>query len=96
MATENDDIILDQDGEDLVDNGDFVVDDGKLDDCLIILKTNKGEVKSDPMLGPNLIKMMNANVTTTDLKQEILLNLKMDSKEPKKLDIKDGNIDLSI
>ncbi|MBL7902954.1 MAG: hypothetical protein JNK73_13235 [Bacteroidia bacterium] len=94
MALETNDIVLDADGEDLVKDGDFVVDDGKLDDCWIIFKLNKGGLKSDPILGPNLVTMMNG--TTSNMKSVLKLNLERDGKEVKKLEINEGNIDFEI
>ena len=96
MATDNNDILIDADGDDIVKDGDVDIGDGTIDDCLIIFRTNKGDVKSDPLLGPNIIRMINAAQTPTEMKQELMLNLRMDAKEPKKLNIKDGNIDFEI
>lgn len=92
----NFDIVLDADSDDAVANGDFVVSDGYEDDCLIICQLNKGVLKSDPMLGPNLIHMINANKAPTEIKQDIKLALASDGKDPKTLDIKEGNIVIGI
>lgn len=96
MATDKDDILIDGNYEDIVVNGDDAVDDGELCDCYIIVRLNKGEVKSDPMLGPEIIKLMNAHNGSGKMKQQIGLALEMDGKEAGKLAIKDGNIDFSI
>jgi hypothetical protein len=96
MATVNDDILLDEDGDDLVRDGDWAVGDGTLDDCWIIFGLNKGTVKSDPLLGPNLQLMINAPTVPTTIKQALDLALEMDGKTPKKLDIVNGHIDFEI
>ena len=58
----NNDILLTDDFDDAVVNGDFDMGDGTEDDCLIITKLNKGALKSDVILGPNLVMMMNGKV----------------------------------
>lgn len=96
MATENDDIIIDNTGEDMVADGDDMVDDGTLSDCFIIFKLNKGEMKNDPLLGPDLVKLTNAHNGSGKMKQELQLALEMDGKEAKSLKVVDGNIDFEI
>lgn len=96
MATDNDDILLTSDGDDLVRNGDFAIGDGRLDDCLIIMKTNTGTIKSDPILGPNLINIINKHNGSGEMKQALSLHLKRDNKTYKKLEVKNGNIQFEI
>lgn len=86
MATDsNSDIVLDGDFDDKHLYGDFELGDGRVDDCRCILKLNSGALKSDPIMGPNLILMMNGKVTETDLKQIIDLHFRRDGKELKAL-----------
>lgn len=96
MATDNIDILLDSDYEDKIVDGDFAIGDGRLDDCNIILQLNAGELKSDPILGPTLIRMINSNISPTQIKQKCTLHLNRDGKFPKKFDIKNGFIDLEL
>jgi hypothetical protein len=96
MAMDNQDILLDTDFEDKVVDGDFAVGDGILDDCNIILKLNTGALKSDVVIGPNLIRLMNSNISPTQFKQEIKLHLNRDGKYPKKLEIVEGNINIEM
>lgn len=96
MATDSTDILLDDDFEDKIENGDFAIGDSTLDDCNIILKLNTGSLKSDPILAPNLIKMINSNISPTQIKQEIKLHLNRDNKYPKSLDIKNGFVDIEM
>ena len=92
MATDNDDILIDNNGDEIIKNGDFAIGDGSLDDCFIIFKLNTGVLKSDPILGPNLITMMNKQGAQQEMKQALKLHLNRDKKTYKKLDIKDGKI----
>ncbi|HXU28018.1 MAG TPA: hypothetical protein VN698_12380 [Bacteroidia bacterium] len=92
----NVDILRDAAGDDLIRDGDFAIGDGTLDDCLIIFKLNKGALKSDPILGPELQKMINSKMSPTQIKQILLLNLKRDNKTPKTLNVVNGNIKLEM
>jgi hypothetical protein len=96
MATENNDILLNDDGSFKIENGDFAIGDGTLDDCNIIIKANTGTIKLDPILGPNIIRMTNSNTSPTQMKQEIKLHLNRDNKFPKKLDITNGFINIDM
>lgn len=96
MATDNNDILLDDDGEDKVKDGDFAVGDGTIDDCFIIFRLNKGMLKGNVMMGPNLQLMINDNKPPTKIKQEMSLSLEMDGKTAKKLDIVNGVLDFEI
>lgn len=96
MATDNDDILLDDTGDDLVVDGDFAVGDGRLDDCLILFSLNKGEIKDEPFLGPNAVRLMNNHRGGMILRKELSIALRMDSKEYKKLEVVNGNIDFEL
>lgn len=92
MATVNDDILIDNNGDEQVINGDFAIGDGSIDDCLIIMKLNTGALKSDPILGPNLITLINKHNGALEAKQAIKLHLNRDKKTFKKLEITNGKI----
>lgn len=96
MATDNVDILLDADYEDKIEGGDFVMGDGTLDDCNIIMKLNTGDLKSDVILGPTLIRMINSHTSPTQIKQEIKLHLNRDNKFPKEISFKNGLINIDI
>lgn len=96
METDNIDILLDSDGEDKIEGGDFAIGDGVQDDCSIILQLNAGELKSDPMLGPTLIRMMNSHTSPTQMKQQIKLHLNRDNKYPKDIKFNNGTIDIEM
>lgn len=98
MATDrsNYDIALDDDGDDSIKNGDFELDDGTEDDCVIILKLNRGALKADPLLGPSIVTMMNKKFGSSDIIQAVRIALERDQKRPKKLNIVSGNINLEL
>jgi hypothetical protein len=92
----NIDILLDSDGDDAAENGDFKIGDGRLDDCYTIFKLNSNSLKYDPILAPNLVMMMNSKASSLEIKQTLALNLGRDNKKYKVLDVKNGNIDFEI
>ena len=97
MATGNTiDVLLDADFEDKIQNGDFAVGDGTLDDCLIIFKLNKGGLKSNVLIGPELQNMLNNTLSPSQIQQVLLLNLKMDGKVPKTLTVVNGQIKMKM
>lgn len=96
MATDNTDILLDENGDDLIKGGDYAVGDGVIDDCFIIFKLNTGSLKSDALLAPNLISMINGKQGSDDIKKALSINLQRDNKQYKRLSVKNGLIDFEI
>jgi hypothetical protein len=79
MAT---DILLDENDDLLFDaNGELVLGDCDLQEVGIIARINKGEVKSDPLLGPNLIELIHANAKPEEFKQRMKIALARDGKD---------------
>jgi phage baseplate assembly protein W len=74
------DILLDNEDNLRIENGDFVIGDSIDQEVSIILRLHKGELKEDPVLGCDLIKLINSNITETELKQIIKLQLARDGK----------------
>lgn len=96
MAKETDDFLMDEDGDDLIENGDLALGDGTKDDVWTIVKLNSNQLKSDPILGPNLALMMNGKMTKTDFKQLLDLHLQRDEKNAKKIEIENGEFNISL
>lgn len=74
------DILLDNEDNVRIENGDFVVGECIDQEVSIILRLHKGELKEDPVLGCDLIRLINSNITETELKQIIKLQLARDGK----------------
>jgi len=91
MANQND-IILDENNDLLILNGDFVVADSMEQEIKCILQAVKNDYKMKPELGVNLIDELNSSNTEASLMQKIKLNLKMDGKENVKFRIVKGEI----
>ncbi|MGB1307537.1 MAG: hypothetical protein ACPG6B_01405 [Oceanihabitans sp.] len=75
------DFLLDANDDILIANGDFVLGDSLTQDVGIILRLNQGELKSDPLLGPNLIRHINSNIDEVDLQTVVKLHLQRDGKD---------------
>lgn len=75
------DILLGDDGDLKIVNGDFAIGDSLTQDVSRILKLNKGELKSDPLLGCNMIELMNSESSKTNIETVVRLNLERDGKD---------------
>lgn len=74
LLDENDDLLFDS-------NGELVIGESDLQEVGIIARINKGEVKSDPLLGPNLIELIHANANQNEFKQRMKIALARDGKD---------------
>lgn len=75
------DIELGADNELKIKDGDFAVAESEMQEVALILASNQGEWKEDPILGPNLIQMMKINESKADITQRVRIHLERDSKE---------------
>ena len=96
MVTDNDDILTDSDGDDIYKGGDFAVGDGRADDVSAILKLNTGQLKSDVILGPNLIMVVNKPLAPNELRRLIDLHLTRDNKDVKSVKVVNGEIEVKL
>jgi hypothetical protein len=79
MNYEND-ILLDANDDLDIVNGDFVIGESLLQEVGIILRLNSGELKSDPVLAPNLIQLVNSASNNQEFEERVRLFLKRDNK----------------
>jgi hypothetical protein len=81
------DILLDNEDDLLFNsNGELVIGDSTLQDVGIIVRLNQGDLKEDPLLGPNLIHLINSNADADMVKQRIKLHLERDGKNYNELE----------
>lgn len=76
----NTDILLNEDDELAIVGDDLVVDESKWQEVQNIIRLIPGQLKFAPMLGPNLIRMINSKVSDLQLKDVIKRNLEADGK----------------
>ena len=74
------DIMLDNNDDMQIANGDFVIGESMLQEVGIIIRLNSGELKSDPVLGPNLIQLTNSNADLQEFEERLRLHLQRDNK----------------
>jgi hypothetical protein len=74
------DILLDDMDDLRVLGGDLVIGESYTQEVGIILRINQGEVKSDPLIGANLIRMIRTDVATDELRKQVKLHLSRDGK----------------
>lgn len=76
----HEDLLLDDTDELLIRDGDLVIGESATQEVGIILRLNQGELKSDPLIGANLIRLINSNVAEAELRRQVKLHLERDGK----------------
>lgn len=79
MATETD-FLLDDKDDIIIANGDLLVGESLTQEVSLILRVNQGEFKNDPLIGANLIQLVNTNISKAELKKRVKLHLQRDGK----------------
>ena len=74
------DILLSENDDLLIANGDFVIDESVLQDVGIILRLNSGDLKSDPIMAPNLIQLVKGKADNQEFEDRVRLFLSRDGK----------------
>lgn len=73
------DILLGIEDDLIIANGDFSIGDSLLQEVGIILRLNTGELKSDPIMAPNLIQLVKGK-DNGEFEDRARLFLKRDNK----------------
>jgi len=79
-------ILLAQDGDISAVNGTIHIGDTFTQEVELLLALNQGEVKTDPLLGPSLVRKMRSNFSGLSLQTEIKKHLKRDNKDIEQLE----------
>jgi len=74
------DILLDDLDDLSILGGDLVIGDGFTQEVGLILRINQGEVKSDPLIGANLIRLIKTNVSADEMQRQVKIHLTRDGK----------------
>lgn len=69
------DLRLDNDDDMIIKNGDFAVGESDMDDVSIVLRLNPGELKSDPVLGPALLRTNKSTVRPEKIEATAALHI---------------------
>lgn len=78
---ENTDIILTDGDEVAIFNDDLVVGASLWQEVKNIIRLIPGQLKYSPMLGPNLVRMINSKISDEQIKNAIKRNLEADGKD---------------
>lgn len=79
------DILLDNNDDLLIVNGDFAIGESTDQEVGIILRMNPGELKEDPLLGAGLIRLIHSAAGEADIKRVAKLHLARDGKSYEEL-----------
>lgn len=74
------DILLDENDDIIIVNGDFLLGESLLQEIGIILRLNTGELRSDPVLAPNLVQLFGKKYNPQEYKERVQQHLKRDNK----------------
>lgn len=74
-------ILLDDNFELVVRNGTAAIGETLIQEVHIILQMNQGELRSDPLLGPNLIYRIKGKKNEAEIRQAVKLALARDRKD---------------
>lgn len=75
------DVLLDANNDLRIENGDFVIGDSLDQEVAALLQLRQGELKEDPLLGPDLFRLIHTNATEAELKQAVKMHLARDGKD---------------
>lgn len=78
------DILLDYEDDLLIVNGDFAVGESILQEVGIILRLTTGDLKSDPLMAPNLLQLIKGK-SDNEFEDRVRLFLKRDNKKYEEL-----------
>lgn len=75
------DIVLDSEFDLKIVNGDFVIDESETQEVALILSISQGELKSDPLIGANLIEFIRGGKDKVKIEKHIRSQLELDDKD---------------
>jgi hypothetical protein len=75
------DLLLNDENDLKIVNGDFVFGKSELQEVGIILQMNQGEFKSDPLIGANLTTLIRGGKNNEKIKRHIETQLELDDKD---------------
>lgn len=78
--TEEKDILMDSEDDLIFKDGDFAIGKSLTQEVGIILRLNQGDLKSDPLLGPNLIQLEKGVEDANEFKERVKIHMGRDGK----------------
>ena len=90
------DILINQDGSPQVKNGDFAVGVSDMQHASLLINSEKGEFRHQPLLGVGVANYINDERPSTLLSQAIRTNIEADGGNIGELTVQGGNINLEV
>lgn len=75
------DILLDENFDLKIEGGDIVIGESELQEVGIILAINTGELKSDPLIGANLVQFIRGYNNKAAIERHVRKQLELDGKD---------------
>lgn len=75
------DILLDQDNDLRIEDGDFVVGDSTMQEVGLIISTHTGEWKEDPIIGAAPTDLLKKRYSKLELENRFRVHLRRDKKD---------------
>jgi hypothetical protein len=75
------DILLDENNDLKIVNGDFAVGESEMQEVALILSSNQGEWKEHPVVGANLVTKVRSNTNDPRLERTLRIQMKLDGKD---------------
>ena len=79
------DILLDDNNDLKILNGDFDFGDSEMQEVGQILQSTQGEWKMTPILGPNLYRFIKSKASKSEIESTVAIHLAIDNKDFKTL-----------
>lgn len=77
------DILLNSNDDFDVADGDFVIGESVLQEVGIIIRLTSGQLKSDPVLAPNLVQLVKGKADSQKIEDRLRISLQRDNKDYK-------------
>lgn len=74
------DFLLDTDGDLVIRNGAIAVGDSLTQEVSMLLLTNQGEMRHDPLCGCNLVRRKNSVISRSQFERVVRLQVERDGK----------------
>lgn len=77
----SDDVLLDNDGDLDFSNGDLIVGNSEMQEIGLILQSNQGDYKEDPIIGANLNRFIKGVQSNKGNRKQLAIALARDGKD---------------
>ena len=90
------DIMLDENNDLIISNGDFVLSESLLQETKLIMQTAPGHWRYNPILGLDMERFINDEASYDEIKAELKKQLKLDGKRLKEFQVVGDQIKINV